>query len=122
MLPLPVVSQQAVDVAARDPAVGAHRAVELAVAELEQRTERTGRAADMHLVTFERHGAVCRLAAHFDQDFVAFEDRVDVEHPEAVDLLRWSFDAVRIGNRAAEHLVAATDTEHEAAAPQMRLE
>ena len=122
VLPLPVVGQQAVDVAARHAAVGACRAVDLAVAEPEQRPQRAGRAADMHLVSLERHGAIRGLAACLDQHLVAFEHRLDIEQAEAIDLLRRPLDAMWIGDGAAQHLIAAADAEHESAAPQMRLE
>ena len=56
----------------------------------------------------DRH---CRL--------VAAEHRVDVEQPEPCDRAGPPLDAVRIGDRPAEHLVAAAEAEHPAAAPVM---
>ena len=59
------------------------------------------------------------FAGDLDQHLVAFEDGVDLEQAETLDFRGWSLDAVRIGDAAAEHLVAAADSQDGAAAPQM---
>src|SRR5258708_9582465 len=119
MLALPVVGQKAVDVAAGHSAIGAHRAVDLAAGELEQRLEGAGGAADMYFIPRDGPAAADRFARDLDQHLVAFQDRIDVEQAETLDFRRGPLDAVWIGDAAAEHLIAAADSQDRAAAPQM---
>src|SRR6195256_2002782 len=119
MLALPVGGQKALDVAAGHSAIGAYRAVDLAAGELEQRLEGARGGADMHFIPLERHAAADGFARDLDQHLVAFQDRIDVEQAETLDFRRGSLDAVWIGDAAAEHLIAAADSQDRAAAPQM---
>src|ERR1044072_6325150 len=64
VLPLPVVGQQAMDVAAGHAAIAAHRTVSLAIAQAEQRPQRARGAADMYLLALEWHRAGGGLFVH----------------------------------------------------------
>src|SRR5262245_34044789 len=120
VMTLAIVGKQPVDVAAGDPAVGAHRSVVLPGAEPEHWPRRAGGASDMHLVALEGHIVRQDLARRLDQDLVALQHGLDVEQAEPVDRGRLAFDAVRVGDRPAQHLITAANAEHESATPLMR--
>src|SRR3546814_17496268 len=59
------------------------------------------------------------VAMGFDQRLAAFQHGLDLQQAEAFDGFRRPLDAMRLGDAAAEHLVAATNPEHTTAPPQM---
>ena len=73
----------------------------------------------MHLVTGKRR-AVGGRTAHRLQAFLCRQRRYDVEQSKAFDRCRWTFNSIRVGDAASEHLVAAAKAENHSAAPPMR--
>ena len=110
--------EEAVDVTARDAAIGRRRAVGTAIGERDERSRDIGSGcfADVHFVAFECGTGSRQVAFDGRQRFFGAELGLDVEKPEALDRARPPFDAVRIGDTFAEHLIAAAETEHASAA------
>ena len=79
---LAIVGQQAMDVAAGDPAIRRSPRPRAGSSRRSSGLPRAGRAADVHLVAFERHARVLS-PVDLDQHLVALEHRVDVEQAEA---------------------------------------
>ena len=81
-----------------------------------------GGSADVDLIAFE--GTACGLmnAAHRAQRLIGDHDRFDVEEVEALHGAGGAFDAIRVVDGAAEHLIATADAEYAAAAADMRAE
>ncbi len=119
MPPLAIVGQQAMDVAAGNSAIPANRS-RVVARQIEEGRRGTRRASDMHFVALERHAV--RGARDLDQHLVALQHRVDWQQAEPFDGRRRALNALRIGDAAAKHLVAAADAQHLPAAPHMRLQ
>src|ERR1700738_4127078 len=121
---LPVVGKQAVDVTTGDAAGVIDRAFLSSVCETQQRfrTSRAGRASNVHLVSLEGRCPISTFAGDIDEDLVTLEHGLDIQQPKPRNGAGRSLYPVRIRNLSAEHLIAATNPEHMAAATHMRLE
>src|SRR6266446_4228274 len=75
--------------------------------------------AHVHFVAFERNSVAGGAARHRESLFIV-EHGIDVEQTEPCDGAWMAFDAVGIRDGAAEHLVAAAQPQHHAAAPYVR--
>ena len=106
---LPVVGEQAVDIGADDPAVGRNRAFGRAVGKPRKRPRairalRSRPYASRSRKTARRRAVVPR---HRFEALVVRQRGCDFEQTEAFDRCRRAFDAVGIGDRAAQHLITA---------------
>ena len=118
-----VGGEQAVDVAAHDPAIRRDRAVGTAVeVQHRPRERRPAGAAEVHLVAVDRLAARDLPAADLVQLLVAGQHRLEIEQPQTVGFAGRPLDAGGIGDAPAEHLEAAADPEHGAAAADVRRE
>src|SRR5205814_8256443 len=90
--------------------------------EIEHRSLQAGpaRHPKMHLVSTDGHTGHTIAACHLCEAFVAAEHGLDVEPPEPRHLRGRSFAAVRIGDPAAKHLIAAAEPEDVSALTLMR--
>src|SRR5205807_5762241 len=82
------------------------------------RAVRTVGKAHMHLIAFERR-SVGRRTESRREPLVAGEYSLDVEQSETIDLARRTFEALRIGDGAAKHLVTTAHSEQPSASPHM---
>src|SRR5205807_890242 len=116
-----VACEQPVQIAPHHPAVGADRAIGMAV-EIEHRSLQAGpaRHPKMHLVSTDGHTGHTIAACHLCEALVAAEHGLDVEQPEPKHLRGRSFAAVRIGDPAAQHLITAAEAEDMATLAMMR--
>ena len=111
----PVIGEQAVAVGAEHEAVFGDRALRPPV-EMEERPRqrRPGAAAHVDFVAGEPVGGPDRHGA-----FLRLQHRLDVEQAEAGARSRRAFHAVGVGHGPAQHLEAAAEPQHAAAAAQM---
>ena len=115
--------EQPVHIGAAHAPVARRRAVgTIADREHGPRAVRPFGAAEMDLVAADRRAGRAVTPLHGDRRFVGRHLGHDIEQTEPLDAAGRPFDAARIGDGAAEHLVAAAQPEHVAAAPRMRLD
>src|SRR3954471_17555428 len=79
-------------------------------------------AAEVDFIAFDRGTSRAMRAANQRGRFVRAHDGRDVEQPQTVDLAGTAIDAVGIGDGLAEHLITAAQSQHMAAAADMRLD
>src|SRR5690242_7766565 len=118
---LTVIGEQAVDVCAEHAAVGRDRALRRAIVESRKwpRTIGPGSRAHMHLVTGKRRAA-SGLAPDRLKPLAIGQNGFNLEQTKAGNFSRRTLDALRVGNRAPQHLITAAQAEHQAAAAAMR--
>src|SRR5262249_32912039 len=75
--------------------------------------------AHVHFIAIKRR-AVRRRAGYRREPFLTREYCFDVEKSETIDRAGPTFDALGVGDRAPEHLVAAAQTEQQSTSPHMR--
>ena len=108
----PVAGEEAVQIAPDDEPVGADRTLRGA-GEMHHRARqpRSGCLAEMHFVSRDRHPGRDIDAYDWPQLLFGAEHGIDVEQAETPNLLAPAFDAERIGNGSAEHLIAAAQAQ-----------
>lgn len=108
------------DIAAHHAPVGAGRAVRAPVVERRHRPYGIGtaRLAQVHLIAFEARAE--RGSGDLPQHLLGRQHRLDVEQAQPLDAPCRPLDSLRVGQALAQHLIAAAQAQHRAAAPVMR--
>jgi hypothetical protein len=104
-----IVREQPVHVAAADTAIGADRAIGPLLGDAQQRPSRAlaKRLANVHLVAFKRNASFPAFTMDFVEGLLVEHAGLDVEVSETGHGRRLAFDAVRVADRRAQHLIAA---------------
>ena len=116
-----VAREKAVHVAARDAAIGRHRAV-IALAKTQERLagSSAGGPPHVHLVAAHRRTAGVGHAFDGAQRFFLTDDRFDVEKAKPGRFPAAPLHGIGVGDAVAKHLVAAADPQNMPAAPPVR--
>mmetsp|Transcript_4896 Transcript_4896/g.15809 ORF Transcript_4896/g.15809 Transcript_4896/m.15809 type:complete len:370 (+) Transcript_4896:2614-3723(+) len=106
------ITEQAMDIAARDQPVGAHRALAASIGQASERLFGIGTARLPHMDFIALEARAQRLARHLAQHLVATNHRFDIQQAKPRNLARRPLNPLRVGNPAAQHLIAAAQAEH----------
>src|SRR6185437_11490898 len=115
-----IAREEPMEMTAGDAPVARNRAIRAAI-EAQHRALGidSGGAAKMHLIATNQRAGQRVEALRGDKALLAREFGLDLEQAEALFDARRAFDAVRIGDAAAEHLIAGANAENAAATPRM---